>query len=207
MKWLPFWSKVKQRLKNLGLSLMVVLGLVPPVQAEYRAYLLEVYDHILQKKWDAATGFDPGHYIVVHGGGNRLSVLLKATWHCYGDTSQYTPTCPMPETRQGLFKVGDQVEVTLDKHMTQGWKGVVELALWRDDLKSNVYGVRFGAKKQMFGRYFEFNLKAVNPAPLAAGTPATATPAAPPLPALAPPSATVQVPGAGVTPAPNNPAP
>jgi len=200
---------VKQRLKSLGLSLVLVLGLAPAAQAEYRAYLLEVYDHILQKKWDAATGFDPSHYIAVHGGGNRLSVLLKATWHCYGDTSQYTPTCPMPETHQGLFKVGDQVEVTLDKHMTQGWKGVVELALWRDDLRANVYGVRFGAKKQMFGRYFEFNLKATNPPPPAAtGNPETPA-VAPALPALAPLNATVQAPGApaAATPTPNNPAP
>ena len=103
----------------------------------------------------------------------------------------------MPEPKEGGFKVGDTVEVTLEKHMTQGWKGVVELALWRDDLKSNVYGVRFGTKKQMFGRYFEFNLKAVNPAPVTPaatpGAPATGAPTEN-LPALAPPSATVQAP-------------
>ena len=27
--------------------------------AEYRTYLLEVYDHIDRKKWDAVTGFPP----------------------------------------------------------------------------------------------------------------------------------------------------
>lgn len=170
--------------------LLILLGLcflANTAQAEYRGYLIEVYDHILQKKWDAATGFDPQQYVVTHGGGNRLSVLLKATWVCYGDTGHYTPTCPMPEPKQPKFKVGEVVEVGLSRHMTEGWKGKVELSLWRADLKANVYGIRFGDKKQMFGRYYEFNLKkTVSDTPEAEGETvplqgpeAAATPAAP----------------------------
>ena len=146
-----------KKLVFAALLLSMFLG-SSPAQAEYRAYLIEVYDHILQKKWDAATGFDPQHYVVTHGGGNRLSVLLKATWVCYGQTGHYTPACPMPVPKEPKFKLGEVVEVKLEHHMTEGWRGKVELALWRRDLKANVYGIRFGDKKQMFGRYYEFNL-------------------------------------------------
>ncbi len=147
------------KLKTPLFSFLLVCLLASPAQAEYRGYLIEVYDHILQKKWDAATGFDPQHYVVTHGGGNRLSVLLKATWVCYGDTGHYTPTCPMPAAKEPKFKLGEVVEIGLSKHMTEGWRGKVELSLWRSDLKANVYGIRFGDKKQMYGRYYEFNLK------------------------------------------------
>ena len=152
--------------KGLIVFCWILLSTAIPAQAEYRAYLIEVYDHILQKKWDAATGFDPQQYILTHGGGNRLSSLLKATWVCYGDTNQFKPACPMPDPKEPKFKPGDQVEVTLKKHLTHGWKGTIEISLWRKDLKSNVYGIRFGDRKQMYGRYYEFNLKQINPTPV-----------------------------------------
>ncbi len=147
------------RKKYLSLLWVGLFLFASNAKAEYRAYLVEVYDHILQKKWDAASGFDPQQYVATHGGGNRLSVLLKATWNCYGDTGQFRPACPMPEPKDPKFKVGDRVKIALEKHLTFGWKGTVEIALWRQDLKSNVYGVRFGERKQMYGRYFEFNLE------------------------------------------------
>jgi len=127
--------------------------------AEYRAYLIEVYDHISQKKWDAVTGFSPDKYILTHGGGNRLSVFTKATWVCYGDTSTFDPACPMPGPIKPIFKVGDRVKINLEKHITQGWLGVVELAYYQKGVRSNVYGVRFGDKRRLYNRYFEFNLE------------------------------------------------
>ncbi len=126
---------------------------------EYRAYLIEVYDHILKKKWEERTGFSTDKYIVTHGGGNRVSAFVKATWMCYGDTSSYEEVCPLPDPIQPKFQKGDRVKITLEKHITQGWIGVVELAYYQAGVKSNVYGVRFGEKKQLYNRYFEFNLE------------------------------------------------
>jgi len=145
----------------LGLIVGLLLLFPSISQAEYRAYRLEVYDQILGTQWDAVTGFAPDLYINTHGGGNRLSAVIKATWMCYGDLSRYSPACVMPPTKDGLFEVGDKVEVLLKKHLTNQWKGVVELSLWREDLKSNVYGIRFGDRKDMYGRYYEFDLKLV----------------------------------------------
>ncbi|MBU2513635.1 hypothetical protein KJ966_20015 [bacterium] len=129
------------------------------VYGEYRAYLIEVYDHILQKKWEEKTGFSTDKYIVTHGGGNRVSAFVKATWMCYGDTSNYLNICPLPDPIQPKFQKGDRVKITLEKHITEGWIGVIELAYYQADVKSNVYGVRFGEKKQLYNRYFEFNLE------------------------------------------------
>ncbi|OGG96760.1 MAG: hypothetical protein A2527_04185 [Candidatus Lambdaproteobacteria bacterium RIFOXYD2_FULL_50_16] len=148
-------------MKRASLLLWVLLVWAIPAKAEYRAYLLEVYDHILGKQWEAATGFQPDHYIVTHGGGNRLSAIIKATWMCWGDLSRYAPVCKMPPTKDPKFEVGDLLEVTLKKHMTESWQGRVELSLWREDLKSNVYGLRFGKEKNLYGRYFEFDLKLI----------------------------------------------
>jgi len=142
-----------------GVCFALILILPTLAQAEYRAYRLEVYDQILGKQWEAVTGFAPDLYINTHGGGNRLSAIIKATWMCYGDLSRYKPACVTPPTKDGAFEVGDEVEVLLKKHLTNGWKGKVELSLWRSDLKSNVYGVRFGDRKDMYGRYYEFDLK------------------------------------------------
>lgn len=141
------------------LYLMVGLFFFGTAYAENRAYLLDVFDHITNDQWTAYTAFSPDKYIITHGGGNRLSVMVKATWMCYGDTSSYKPVCPMPKPKNPKFKVGDKVEVLLEKHITQGWVGTVELSLYRDDLKSNVYGVRFSTKRKLYNRYYEFNLK------------------------------------------------
>lgn len=127
--------------------------------AEYRAYLLEVYDLIDEKKQEIKTGFSPDEYIETHGGRTRISVLKKASWMCYGDTSKYTPVCDMPSAKKPIFKIGDQVQINLEKHITDQWVGEVELMLYRFDLKSNIYGIRFFNKRNLYGRYFEFNLK------------------------------------------------
>lgn len=147
------------KLKSVCLLLFTLLITCQSAHAEYRAYLLEIYDHIDRKKWDAITGFPPDQYILTHGGGNRLSAFLKATWHCFGDTARYRQPCPMPAPKDPLFKKGDQVKITLEKHVTEGWIGFVEIILYRSDLKSNVYGVRFGEKRKLYERYYEFNLE------------------------------------------------
>ncbi|PCI23972.1 MAG: hypothetical protein COB67_12170 [SAR324 cluster bacterium] len=139
--------------------LLISLFFGSSLLAETRAYLLEVYDHISKSQWSITTGFAPDTYINSHGGGNRLSVMIKATWMCYGDTANFQPACPMPKAREPKFQAGDLVEVLLEKHITQSWQGRVELSLYREDLKSNVYGVRFGEKRQLYNRYYEFNLK------------------------------------------------
>lgn len=147
-------------MKKPGLPLLICLLLIAQnLQAEYRAYLVEVYDHIAKQKWDETTGFAPDLYITTHGGGNRLSVFVKATWHCYGDTSNFQTACPMPNPIQPVFQKGERVKITLPRHITQGWIGIVELAYYQADVKSNVYGVRFGEKRQLYNRYFEFNLE------------------------------------------------
>ena len=145
--------------KSACLLLFTLLIISQSVYAEYRAYLLEIYDHIDRKKWDAVTGFPPDQYILTHGGGNRLSAFLKATWHCFGDTAGYLQPCPMPAPKNPQFKKGDQVKIALDKHVTEGWIGIVEIILYRSDLRSNIYGVRFGEKRKLYNRYYEFNLE------------------------------------------------
>ncbi len=126
--------------------------------AESRAYLLDVFDHVTKDQWEIKTNFAPDTYINTHGGRYRLSVMIKATWMCYGDNSHFNPPCKMPKPRKPRFKVGDSVKVTLDKHLTRGWTGKVVISLYRADLKSNVYGVNFGGKRKLYNRYYEFNL-------------------------------------------------
>lgn len=147
------------KFKSAYLLFFVLLVTNHLAYAEYRAYLLEVYDHIDRKKWDAVTGFPPDQYILTHGGGNRLSAFMKATWHCFGDTSGYLQPCPMPAPKNPLFQKGDQVKIALEKHVTEGWIGIVEIILYRSDLKSNIYGVRFGEKRKLYNRYYEINLE------------------------------------------------
>ncbi|MBU2644555.1 hypothetical protein KKI24_07590 [bacterium] len=139
----------------------LILGLILfplSLRAEYRAYLIEVYDHIAQKQWEERTGFSPDQYILSHGGGNRLTAYVKATWVCYGDTGGYTPACPIPDPIKPKFQAGERVRITLKNHITQNLVGTVELAYYQKSVKSNVYGVRFGDKRQIYNRYFEFDL-------------------------------------------------
>ncbi len=142
----------------LGILLSALLS-VSAAFAEYRAFYIEAYDHILKKKWEERTGFSPDKYILTHGGGNRLSVFVKATWMCYGDTSKFQPACPMPKPIEAKFQKGDRVKIKLKKHITEGWIGVVDVAYYQAGVKSNVYGVKFGEKRQLYNRYFEFDLE------------------------------------------------
>ena len=151
--------------RTIFLILALLVFYTSAVFGESRVFLLEVYDQIDKKQWEVVTGFSPDEYILTHGGGNRISVLVKATWHCYGDTSGYQTPCAMPTPQKPLFKKGDRVQVVLDKHVTDAWEGVIELALYRKIFNTNVYGVRFGENKKLYNRYFEFNLMKSSKAP------------------------------------------
>ena len=161
-------------MKQLIVLIFPLVFMTSTAFGEYRAYLIEVYDHIAEFSWEATTGFSPDKYILTHGGGNRLTARIKATWHCHGDTSRFAAACPMPEPIEPKFKKGDRVKVNLKKHVTEGWVGIVSLSLYRRDLKSNVYGVEFGADRKLYNRYYEFNLEKTDEQP--AGLPANENP-------------------------------
>lgn len=141
------------------LTIMLFILFTTSVYAENRAYLLEVFDLFDNKSQEITTGFSPDKYIRTHGGDQRVSVLIKATWMCYGDTSGFQKVCAMPPAVKPLFKKGDQVRVSLKKHITEGWTGMVELSLYREGIKSNVYGIRFKNRRNLYGRYYEKDLE------------------------------------------------
>lgn len=171
------------------LSLMAFALQVQPARGEYRAYELEVvdlYDCKLNKRKTCRsskilTAMDVNAYTGTHGGPYHIGVLMMATWMCYGDTSFYRPVCPRPAPKKSRFTVGDPVKITLEKHITEGWVGNVEVAYYQASVRSNVFGVRFPSRRNVYARYFEKDLKksAAPPAPPAS----TAPPATPPQPA------------------------
>ncbi len=143
-----------------SLSLLVLLSLwVSPAYAEYRAYEIEVYDRMERKSEIIITTFSPNDYILTHGGDQRVGIILRASWICYGDTSHYKKPCPKPETIYPKFAVGDRVQIVLEHHVTDQWEGVIENSFYRPDLRSNVYGVRFPDRRRMYARYYEANLR------------------------------------------------
>lgn len=138
---------------------VMFLGLTTDVLAEYRAYELEVFDHIEQTRQIITTTFSPSDYILSRGGPQRISVVLRASWMCWGDTSQYRRICPSPPPISPRFQIGESVQIVLEKHISHKWIGVVENSFYRPDLRSNVYGVRFPERKDMYTRYYEGNLQ------------------------------------------------
>ena len=141
--------------------------------AENRAYELEIVDVLdckLNKREKCRssrmiTSMSPDLYIQTNGGEERLSAVVLATWMCYGDTSGQVPVCPRPNARQAKFNAGDDVRITLKKHITEGWRGKVELSYFDDRLKANVIGVRFADKKNVYARYFERDLAKAGDSP------------------------------------------
>ena len=150
-------------MKKIGLPLLGILGISifmsSVARAEYRAYELEVFDRIQQKKEILITSFSPNDYILSHGGPQRIGIIIRASWMCYGSTAQYQKVCPKPETINPRFKVGERVQVVLQHHVTDKWVGVIENSFFRPDLKSNVYGVRFPQRKDLYTRFYEANLQ------------------------------------------------
>lgn len=148
------------KLPLLLIMLLIMLGMLADTAwAEYRAYELEVFDRLQNKSEIITTTFSPLDYIATHGGSQRVGVIIRASWICYGDTSNFKQSCPQPQAITPQFQVGDQVEVILKHHVTDGWVGKVENSFYRPDLKSNVYGVRFESKRNLYTRFYEMNLR------------------------------------------------
>ena len=127
--------------------------------AEYRAYELEVFDRIVNTSSKVITSFSPTDFIQVNGGPQRIGIIIRASGICYGDTSLYKKVCPMPKAVNPRFQEGDRVQIVLKKHLTDQWLGVIENSFFRPGLRSNVYGVRFAERGNLYTRYYESNLK------------------------------------------------
>ena len=132
---------------------------VNSVFAEYRAYELEVFDRIENTSRRVITSFSPSDFIQVNGGPQRTGVIIRASWICYGDTSLYKNVCPQPKAINPQFQPGDLVQIVLNKHLTDKWIGIIENSFFRPGLRSNVYGVRFVERGNLYTRYYESNLK------------------------------------------------
>ena len=147
----------------LGILLLVGAG---SASAEYRAYELEVTDILdcqLRKQEKCLrirvlTSLGPDLYTRTHGGEERIGAVLLATWMCRGDTSNFRAVCPRPVPRKPRFTVGDEVSVLLKEHITEGWRGKVVVAYFQRSVNSNVYGVRFAERQDVYARYFEKDL-------------------------------------------------
>ena len=144
---------------NLCLFQILFLLSVNSVFAEYRAYELEVFDVIANTSRRVITSFSPSDFIQVNGGPQRTGVIIRASWICYGDTSLYKKVCPQPKAVNPRFQPGERVQIVLKKHLTDQWIGVVENSFFRPGLRSNVYGVRFTERGNLYSRYYESNLK------------------------------------------------
>ena len=127
--------------------------------AEYRAYELEVFDRIVNTSRKVITSFSPSDFIQVNGGPQRIGIIIRASWICYGDTSLHKKVCPMPKAINPRFREGERVQIVLKKHLTDQWLGVIENSFFRPGLRSNVYGVRFTERGNLYTRYYESNLK------------------------------------------------
>ena len=147
--------------RKLSLSLIKIFFLFSTnlALAEYRAYEFEVFDRIANTSRRVITSFSPSDFIQVNGGPQRTGVIIRASWICYGDTSLYKKVCPQPKAINPSFQPGDRVQIVLKKHLTDQWIGVIENSFFRPGLRSNVYGVRFAERGNLYTRYYESNLK------------------------------------------------
>ena len=143
------------------LSVIFFLLSASTLFAEYRAYELEVFDRIVNTSRKVITSFSPTDFIQVNGGPQRIGIIIRASWICYGDTSLYKKVCPTPKAINPRFQQGDRVQIVLKKHLTDQWLGIVENSFFRPGLRSNVYGVRFTERGNLYTRYYESNLKKV----------------------------------------------
>ncbi len=125
----------------------------------HRAYELEVFDRIVNTSRKVITSFSPSDFIQVNGGPQRIGIIIRASWICYGDTSLHKKVCPMPKAINPRFQEGERVQIVLKKHLTDQWLGVIENSFFRPGLRSNVYGVRFTERGNLYTRYYESNLK------------------------------------------------
>jgi hypothetical protein len=147
------------RIVRFNFTLVFLLLSSSAAFAEYRAYELEVFDRIVNTSRKVITSFSPSDFIQVNGGPQRIGIIIRASWICYGDTSLYKNVCPMPKAINPRFQEGDRVQIVLKKHLTDQWLGVIENSFFRPGLRSNVYGVRFTERGDLYTRYYESNLK------------------------------------------------
>lgn len=153
---------MKKYWKNASLFIIFFLLSITKIHAEYRAYELEVYDRIARKREIIRTSFSPSDYLLLNGGAQRIGVIIRASWMCWGDTSHFKNICSPPPPISPRFEVGDKVQVVLKKHVSDQWIGTIENVFYRPDLRSNIYGIRFLEQKNLYTRYYEANLQ---PAP------------------------------------------
>ena len=147
------------RIVCFNFTLVFILLSSSTAFAEYRAYELEIVDHIINTSRKVITSFSPSDFIQVNGGPQRIGIIIRASWICYGDTSLHKKVCPMPKAINPRFQEGDSVQIVLKKHLTDQWLGVIENSFFRPGLRSNVYGVRFSQRGNLYTRYYESNLK------------------------------------------------
>ena len=121
------------------LSVIFFLLSASTLFAEYRAYELEVFDRIVNTSRKVITSFSPTDFIQVNGGPQRIGIIIRASWICYGDTSLYKKVCPTPKAINPRFQQGDRVQIVLKKHLTDQWLGIIENSFFRPGLRSNVY--------------------------------------------------------------------
>tara|TARA_B100000945_G_C20226858_1_gene523297 strand:- start:51 stop:509 length:459 start_codon:yes stop_codon:yes gene_type:complete len=143
------------------ISLLLLILSQKILFAEYRAYELEVFDRITNSSRKVITSFSPSDFIQVNGGPQRTGIIIRASWICYGDTSLYKKVCPIPKAINPRFQEGDRVQIVLKKHLTDKWLGIIENSFFRPGLRSNIYGVRFAERGNLYTRYYESNLKKV----------------------------------------------
>ena len=147
------------RIVRFNFTLVFLLLSSSAAFAEYRAYELEVFDRIVNTSRKVITSFSPSDFIQINGGPQRIGIIIRASWICYGDTSLHKKVCPMPKAINPRFQEGDRVQIVLKKHLTDQWLGVIENSFFRPGLRSNVYGVRFTERGNLYTRYYESNLK------------------------------------------------
>ena len=147
------------RIVRFNFTLVLLLLSSSAAFAEYRAYELEVFDRIVNTSRKVITSFSPSDFIQVNGGPQRIGIVIRASWICYGDTSLHKKVCPMPKAINPRFQEGERVQIVLKKHLTDQWLGVIENSFFRPGLRSNVYGVRFAERGNLYTRYYESNLK------------------------------------------------
>jgi hypothetical protein len=147
------------RIIRFNFTLVFLLLSSSAVFAEYRAYELDVFDRIVNTSRKVITSFSPSDFIQVNGGPQRIGIIIRASWICYGDTSLHKKVCPMPKAINPRFQEGERVQIVLKKHLTDQWLGVIENSFFRPGLRSNVYGVRFTERGNLYTRYYESNLK------------------------------------------------
>ena len=147
------------RIVRFNFTLVLLLLSSSATFAEYRAYELEVFDRIVNTSRKVITSFSPSDFIQVNGGPQRIGIVIRASWICYGDTSLHKKVCPMPKAINPRFQEGERVQIVLKKHLTDQWLGVIENSFFRPGLRSNVYGVRFTERGNLYTRYYESNLK------------------------------------------------